>query len=257
MVLSVIHPSGFCCLQDKVETPLLSSHVTTPLTSSCCRKASWDCLPYTCAKSFSFRCVCVCVNLWQHWSSDALTLTLSPCLKIVKLKEKKGKKGRKKKKTERKSRGQTLGQTLFSLVQRIRRISRRLQVKPDNVSGQRNIYRWHTHYSLSLFLAFFPPFSFCETENLKRFSFPREDFVLKCSGIIVVALLQACFIFKQFPLCDALRYAPLSEKADKQTNCLTGERQEIFRMIASQSHMFSSLFLSLSLMSVFLSSSAD
>ncbi|XDV30471.1 hypothetical protein PO909_033393 [Leuciscus waleckii] len=137
-------------LEVKVEMPLLSSHVTTLLTSSCCRKASWECLPYTCAKSFSFR---------QKFSNT--------------------------------------------------------------------------------------------------FSFPREDFVLKCSGIIVVALLQACFIFKQFPLCDALRYAPLSEKADKQTNYLTGERQGIFSVIASQSHMFSSLFLSPSLMSVFLSSSAD
>ncbi|KAK7154096.1 hypothetical protein R3I94_007460 [Phoxinus phoxinus] len=38
----------------KVEMPLLSSHVTTLLTSSCCRQASWECLPYTCAKSFSF-----------------------------------------------------------------------------------------------------------------------------------------------------------------------------------------------------------
>lgn len=154
LVLSVIHPSGFCCLQVKVETPLLSSHVTTLLTNSCCRKVLWECLPYTCAKSFSFRCVCV--NLWQHWGSDALTLPLSLCLKIVKVKEKKGKKGRKKK--QRKSRGQTLGQMLFSLVQRSRRISRRLQVKPDNVSGQRNIYRWHTHYSLLPVLSPFPPF---------------------------------------------------------------------------------------------------
>lgn len=131
-------------------------------------------------------------------------------------------------------------------------------MKPDNVSGQRNIYRWHTHYSLLLVLSPFPPLSPSPRQKISNtFSFPREDFVLKCSGIIVVALLQACFIFKQFPLCDALRYACLSEKADKQTNYLTGERQEIFSVIASQSHMFSSLFLSPSLMSVFLSSSAD
>lgn len=154
-----------------------------------------------------------------------------------------------------------MGRRFFPSVQRSRRISRRLQVKPDNVSGQRNIYRWHTHYSLLLDFPPRPPALSPSPSPRQKisntFSFPREDFVLKCSGIIVVALLQACFIFKQFPLCDALRYAPLSEKADKQTNYLTGERQGIFSVIASQSHMFSSLFLSPSLMSVFLSSSAD
>ncbi len=176
LVLSVIHPSGFCCLQVKAETPLLSSHVTTPLTSSCCRKASWECLPYTCAKSFSFRCVCVCcvvcVNLWQHWSSDALTRTLSPCLKIVKVKEKKGKKGRKRKKQRGNQGDRPLGRCFFPLVQRIRRISRRLQVKPDNVSGQRNnLQVAYTLLSVA-FPCFLPPLSPSARQKISNAFFP-------------------------------------------------------------------------------------
>lgn len=145
---------------------------------------------------------------------------------------------------------------LFSLVQRIRRISRRLQVKPDNVSGQRNIYRWHTHYSLLLFLAF-PPLSPSARQKISNafLSLGKTLFWSAQGSLLWLSFKRVSFLnsFLSVMLSDML----LSEKADKQTNYLTGERQEIFRMIASQSHMFSSLFLSLSLMSVFLSSSAD
>ncbi len=145
---------------------------------------------------------------------------------------------------------------LFSLVQRIRRISRRLQVKPDNVSGQRNIYRWHTHYSLLLFLAF-PPLSPSARQKISNafLSLGKTLFWSAQGSLLWLSFKRVSFLnsFLSVMLSDML----LSEKADKQTNYLTGERQEIFRMIASQSHMFSSLFLSLLLMSVFLSSSAD